>query len=85
MSSCTDNAIPPQLIPGQDSAANQWDQVDDFNWLKTEASPNWRTLTADDEGKDEGWIAPQFWEKTVLGGPTLSTDDILRAANLPVF
>lgn len=72
------------MTDGQDPTTNQWDQVDDFNWLKTEASPNWRTLTANDDGKGLGWIAPQFWDKTVLGGPTLSTNDILRAASIPV-
>lgn len=24
--------------------ANQWDQVDDFGWLKVERSPNWSVL-----------------------------------------
>jgi hypothetical protein len=23
---------------------NQWDQIDDFKWLKAEQSPNWRVL-----------------------------------------
>ncbi|CAN8105055.1 unnamed protein product [Discula destructiva] len=66
------------LVESQDPANNQWNQVDDFNWLKSEASPNWSTLTE----KDEAWIKPQFWETTVRGGPMLSTNDILREAGV---
>lgn len=67
-----------QLTDKQDASNNQWDQVDDFNWLKAEASPNWSKLA---EG-DEGWIKPQFWETTVRGGPLLSTNDVLREAGV---
>ncbi|KAJ4421138.1 hypothetical protein N0V82_003902 [Gnomoniopsis sp. IMI 355080] len=66
------------LTDNQDASNNQWDQVDDFNWLKAEASPNWSKLA---EG-DDGWIKPQFWETTVRGGPLLSTNDVLREAGL---
>lgn len=63
-----------QLIDGQDSTNNQWNQVDDFNWLKAEASPNWKTLN----DQDREWVPVRFWETTVHGGPQLSTEDILR-------
>ncbi|KAJ4388084.1 hypothetical protein N0V93_008689 [Gnomoniopsis smithogilvyi] len=66
------------LTDKQDASNNQWDQVDDFNWLKAEASPNWSKLS---EG-DDGWIKPQFWETTVRGGPLLSTNDVLREAGV---
>lgn len=72
----TDNTY--QLTDGQDPSTNQWNQVDDFNWLKAEASPNWSTLSA----QDDGWIEPRFWETTVRGGPSLSTHDILREAGV---
>lgn len=67
-----------QLTSGQKSANNQWDQVDDFNWLKAEASPNWKTIT----DEDERFIPREFWETTVHGGPLLGTDDILREAGI---
>lgn len=68
------------MTENQDSAKNQWNQVDDFNWLKAEASPNWTMLSE----QDKDWIKPQFWETTVRGGPSLSTDDILREAGVPI-
>lgn len=51
---------------------NQWDQVDDFKWLKVEASPNWSVLPEDQR------VAADVWENTVCGNPSFSTDDILR-------
>ena len=33
-------------------AANQWDQVDDFNWLKATASPNWCVLPENERRVD---------------------------------
>lgn len=51
---------------------NQWDQVDDFKWLKVEASPNWTVLPEDQR------IAADVWENKVCGNPSFSTDDILR-------
>ncbi|ROW07293.1 hypothetical protein VMCG_03867 [Cytospora schulzeri] len=56
---------------------NQWDQVDDFNWLKAEASPNWERLSG---GKEA--IPEDFWTETVKGGPLLGTEDILRKAGI---
>ncbi|KAF3763080.1 hypothetical protein M406DRAFT_48782 [Cryphonectria parasitica EP155] len=67
-----------QLTNGQEPPNNQWNQVDDFNWLKTEASPNWKTITA----QDDAHILAEFWETTVRGGPSLSTNDILRKAGV---
>ncbi|KAI1339749.1 tubulin binding cofactor C [Xylariaceae sp. FL0016] len=51
---------------------NQWDQVDDFKWLKSEPSPNWSVLSEDKRAPEE------VWKKTVCGNPSLSTVDILR-------
>ncbi|KAI0379414.1 TBCC-domain-containing protein [Hypomontagnella monticulosa] len=55
---------------------NQWDQVDDFKWLKTEPSPNWGILPEDER------ISADVWQNTVCGSPSLSTDDILRRADI---
>lgn len=70
------------LARGQDNGAgsNQWDQVDDFGWLKAEASPNWRRLG--DGGQGDHAVPEDFWTTTVKGGPALSTEDILRQAGI---
>ncbi|KAH9905913.1 tubulin binding cofactor C [Xylariomycetidae sp. FL2044] len=54
------------------AATNQWDQVDDFKWLKSEPSPNWSVMP------QEQRIPEDVWKNTVCGGPSFSTDDILR-------
>ncbi|KAI1385944.1 TBCC-domain-containing protein [Hypoxylon trugodes] len=55
---------------------NQWDQVDDFKWLKTEPSPNWSILP------EESRIPADVWKNSVCGSPSLSTVDILRKAGV---
>ena len=42
-------------------APNLWDQIDDFNWLRAEHSPNWSLL----QPEDEEAIASEGWEKIV--------------------
>lgn len=34
--------------------SNMWDQVDDFNWLKAEKSPNWGVIAEEDRAAGEG-------------------------------
>lgn len=36
-------------------AVNHWDQIDDFKWLKAEASPNFSLLDEDRRIKDDLW------------------------------
>ncbi|KAK4447715.1 tubulin binding cofactor C-domain-containing protein [Podospora aff. communis PSN243] len=55
---------------------NQWDQVDDFKWLKTEQSPNWSVMPEEDR------VGVDFWKTTVRGLSTDSVLDILRKAGL---
>ncbi|KAI0102595.1 tubulin-specific chaperone C [Nemania sp. FL0031] len=55
---------------------NQWDQVDDFKWLKDTASPNWSILS------EESRIVDDVWQNTVCGKVGMSTDDILRDLNI---
>lgn len=80
---CEDVRVAPLpdvfLGRGQNNSAdsNQWDRVDDFGWLKTEPSPNWRRLAGDDHA-----VAEDFWTTTVKGGPALSTQDILREVSI---
>ncbi|CZS95112.1 related to tubulin folding cofactor C [Rhynchosporium agropyri] len=56
---------------------NQWDQVDDFKWLKVERSPNWSVLP-DDKKLDEN-----VWTDVVPGGPGVELEDILKKIELP--
>ncbi|KAI0006737.1 TBCC-domain-containing protein [Xylariaceae sp. FL0662B] len=59
------------------SGTNQWDQVDDFKWLKSEPSPNWSILP------DEKRVSEDIWANTVCGNTSVKTDDILRAVGIP--
>ena len=46
--------LPPKLVSsafgeaGLNPEANQWELVDDFDWLKATASPNWSVLPAEE-------------------------------------
>ncbi|KAI1159230.1 tubulin binding cofactor C-domain-containing protein [Nemania serpens] len=51
---------------------NQWDQVDDFKWLKDVASPNWKILPGEFRTADD------VWQSTSCGKAGMSSDDILR-------
>jgi hypothetical protein len=53
---------------------NQWDQVDDFKWLKAGPSPNWTTLS------EAGRLSNEAWS-TVQG--EAGVEDILRALHIP--
>lgn len=55
-----------------EAPANQWDKVDDFKWLKAEASPNWSVLPEAER------VVEDVWKNVVCGNPSYSTDDILR-------
>jgi hypothetical protein len=50
---------------------NQWDQIDDFRWLKAEPSPNWSILPQIERLSDD------FWSRTLDGGASLSTVDVM--------
>lgn len=55
-------------------AEDLWNQVDDFNWLKSEHSPNWSLLSPGDT------ILDDTWREVVPGEAGWTSDDILRAA-----
>lgn len=56
---------------------NQWQQVDDFKWLRSgEKSPNWGIL--DEEKRAE----ERVWREVVGGGPGVGVDDILKAVGV---
>ncbi|KAI8214049.1 hypothetical protein K4K54_001230, partial [Colletotrichum sp. SAR 10_86] len=61
----------------EDPVKNQWDQVDDFKWLKSEPSPNWSVLP------EEERLADEIWTKTVPGEKGKDLHDILKAVGIP--
>ena len=70
--------VPPiqALDQNQPSAHDLWDQVEDFNWIKSDHSPNWSLL-------DQTTAVPEeVWAEIVPGGPGWSLEDILRATKV---
>ncbi|KAH8668420.1 tubulin binding cofactor C-domain-containing protein [Xylariales sp. PMI_506] len=63
----------------EELGSNQWDQVDDFKWLKTEPSPHWSKLP------DDQRIPEDFWAKDVNGNGSLSTEGILKKVGVLKF
>ncbi|KAG9243002.1 tubulin-specific chaperone-like protein c [Calycina marina] len=59
-----------------EAATNQWDQVDDFKWLKAEHSPNWSILP------EAEILAEPVWSKVVPGGPGIGLEDILKKVGI---
>lgn len=55
---------------------DRWSQVEDFEWIKPEPSPNWSLLGHDDA------VPEGVWAEIVPGGPGWSLEDILRAIKL---
>lgn len=53
-------------------AVDQWDQVDDFKWLKAEHSPNWSVLPEAERQPEK------VWKEIVPGKPGMSAGDILK-------
>jgi tubulin-specific chaperone C len=51
-------------------------EVDDFKWLKSEPSPNWRLM------KDEDRVPEDTWREAVPGGPGWRVEDILRVVGI---
>ncbi|KAK1498312.1 tubulin binding cofactor C [Colletotrichum tamarilloi] len=60
----------------EDPTKNQWDQVDDFKWLKSEPSPNWSILP------EEKRLAEEIWTKVVPGERGKDLHDILKAVGV---
>jgi hypothetical protein len=55
---------------------DQWDQVDDFNWLKQGHSPNWSILP---EGER---VSEETWRDVVPGTGKIGLTDILNAVGV---
>lgn len=60
------------MTASEETVPNHWDEVDDFKWLKSEHSPNWKILP------EEERLGEQVWTKTVPGGPGVGIEDIFQ-------
>ncbi|AEO67987.1 uncharacterized protein THITE_2117232 [Thermothielavioides terrestris NRRL 8126] len=60
------------LTDKEKGETNLFDQVDDFKWLKTTASPNWSLLPESEA------IPGDVWKQALAGGPAVAVDDTLR-------
>ncbi|KAF2007939.1 TBCC-domain-containing protein [Amniculicola lignicola CBS 123094] len=60
------------------SLQNQWDQIDDFKWLKSEPSPHFSILPPSDR------VTEQVWKDVVPGDHSVGLDDVLRAVSVNI-
>lgn len=66
-----------QMTEAEKSRENQWDQVDDFKWLKVGQSPHWEILP------EELRLDEHAWTKTVPGRPGASVNETLAKVGIP--
>lgn len=64
------------LITQDESKMNQWQNVDDFKWLRAEQSPNWSILP------QEARMSEKVWREVVPGSPTVGLEEILTAVGI---
>lgn len=64
------------MIASEKPVQNQWDQVDDFKWLKAEHSPNWSIIPEQQRLKEDIWIT------AVHGGLGVGLNDILKKVEI---
>jgi hypothetical protein len=67
------NLVFQQASGTEAQASNQWDQVDDFKWLKAEQSPHWSILAEESRVKDE------VWRDVTAEGNVLRINEVLEA------
>ena len=65
------------MTDAEKTTENQWDQVDDFKWLKADHSPNWTTMSEAERLDDH------VWTKVVPGRPGVSVEETLVEVGLP--
>ena len=69
--------IPEFYMNEADSqVVNQWQNVDDFKWLRNEQSPNWSILD------EKSRVDEDAWKNVMSGGSQLGTEDILKAVGI---
>lgn len=62
--------------PNSHSLSDLWSQVEDFKWLKSEPSPNWKLLD------DAAAVTEDVWKGIATAVPAWSLDDILKATRV---
>lgn len=62
--------------PETSNTPNQYDQIDDFKWLKSEPSPHFNLLPTSE------YIKEEVWRDVVPGGVSVSLNDILKAVTI---
>ncbi|EPE02387.1 tubulin-specific chaperone c [Ophiostoma piceae UAMH 11346] len=67
--------LPSTYSDRTDGSANQWDQVDDFKWLRAEPSPNWSVLPEAERLPESVWT-------DAVRGTGRSTEDVLKAVGI---
>jgi hypothetical protein len=65
------------MAEAEKSTENQWNQVDDFKWLKAVQSPNWNILS-ESQRLDEN-----VWKEIVPGQPGTNVTETLSSIGLP--
>ncbi|CAK7266280.1 hypothetical protein SEPCBS119000_001945 [Sporothrix epigloea] len=61
---------------GAGDSRNQWDQVDDFKWLRSDASPNWSVMPEAERQPERVWVG------IVAGAPEYSVAVVLKAVGI---
>jgi len=70
--------LPEHYTTGAERATeNQWNQVDDFKWLKAGHSPNWTILS------NSQTLSPEVWKNVVPGTPSSNVTNTLKAIGIP--
>ena len=64
------------MTPAISGSSNQWDQIDDFKWLKAEPSPHF-TLSSEPQR-----IQDATWKERLSGRDDVSLDEILEACKV---
>lgn len=65
------------MTEAEETSENQWNEVDDFKWLKAGHSPNWTTLSEDEQLDDD------VWRNVVPGQPGYSVQETLKKLGVP--
>ncbi|KAG5994097.1 hypothetical protein E4U43_003323, partial [Claviceps pusilla] len=63
-------------VNDESDKVNQWDQVDDFKWLKAGQSPNWTTLSSAEV------LSDVIWTQVVPGQPGKGVEEILHQVGI---
>jgi hypothetical protein len=65
-----------QMTPAISQSLNQWDQIDDFKWLKAEPSPHFSILP------EAQRVSQEAWADKVPGENGIGLVDFLQAVGI---